>query len=152
MAFDPLSAAFELGRTAIEKIWPDPVKQAQEIRKLEELRQSGDLARMELEVKLLVAQLGINKTEAAHKSVFVAGWRPFVGWVGGASLAYAALLHPMLLWMWAIAQSLGWIPAELTAPPYVESAVLGSIVTGMLGVGAMRSHDKAKGTQTDSIK
>jgi len=146
MAFDPLSAAFELGKTAIEKIWPDPVKQAQEIRKLEELRQKGDLAKLNAHVQLMLGQIKINIEEAKHKSIFVAGWRPFIGWVGGFSLAWAGVVHPLLLWVWAFAG------LEGTPPPPVETGVLGGIVTGMLGIGGMRSYDKKQRTQTDSIK
>ena len=64
MNFDPLSAAFELGKTAIEKIWPDPTKRAEEVRKLEELRQSGDIEMMNAQIKLLLGQIEINKLDA----------------------------------------------------------------------------------------
>ena len=86
MAIDPITSIFELGKTAIEKIWPDANKRAEEMRKLEEMRQSGDLARLELHVQLMLAQLEVNKAEAEHPKVFVAGWRPFIGWTGGFSL------------------------------------------------------------------
>ena len=62
MSFDPLSAAFDLGKTAIEKIWPDPRKRAAELRKLEELRQNGDLAHLNAHVQLMVGQLEVNRT------------------------------------------------------------------------------------------
>ena len=80
MSFDPLAALFDLGKVAIEKIWPDPVKRAEEIRKLEEMRQRGDLEELNAKVKLLTGQMDINKVEAASSDRFVAGWRPFVGW------------------------------------------------------------------------
>lgn len=145
MSFDPLTALFEAGKLAIERIWPDPNKRAEEMRKLEELKQEGDLARLDAQVKLLLGQLEINMQEAKHKSVFVAGWRPFIGWVGGFSLAYAAIIHPILVWLWAVLQAADVIPKELPTPPYVESATLSAVVTGMLGIGTMRSFDKSKG-------
>lgn len=145
MAFDPLSAAFELGTTVINKIWPDPVKQAEEQRKLAELYQKGDLAELDAHVKLMLAQMEINKAEASHKSVFVAGARPFIIWAGGFSMVWSGIIHPLLTWVWAFAGIDG------TPPPLIESAALGTIVTGLLGVGGMRSYDKSKGVQTDKI-
>jgi hypothetical protein len=142
-----LDNLFDLGKTAIEKIWPDPVKAAEELRKLEALRQSGNLAEMQMTVNLMLAQINVNLQEAKHKSIFVAGWRPWIGWVGGFSLAYAGIIHPILLWVWAMLQAVDVIPKDMQPPPFVESGTLGSIVTGMLGIGAMRSHDKKHGVQ-----
>ncbi len=146
MAFDPLSAAFELGNTVINKIWPDPVKQAEEQRKLAELYQKGDLAELDAHVKLMLGQLEINKAEAQHKSIFVAGARPFIIWAGGFSMVWSGIIHPLLTWVWAFAGIDG------NPPPLIESSALGTIVTGLLGVGGMRSFDKSKGVQTDKIK
>ena len=152
MAFDPLSAIFNLGKSAIDKIWPDPIKRAEELRKLEELRQKGDLAELNAYVQNMQGQLKVNAIEAGHKSIFVAGWRPFIGWVGGFSLAYAGILHPLLMWLWTLLQASGVIPKEVNPPPFVETGILGTIVTGMLGIGGMRSFDKSKGNSPDSIK
>ena len=151
MSFDPLSAAFDLGKSAIERIWPDPIRRAEELRKLEELRQEGDLANLNAHVQLMLGQLEVNKAEAQHKSIFVAGWRPWIGWVGGFSLAYAGLVHPLLTWLWYLLVGFGYVPADITPPPMVETGTLGTIVTGMLGIGAMRSHDKRHKVQTDNI-
>lgn len=147
MSLDPLSAALDLGKMAVARLWPDPAKQAEELRKLEEMHQKGQLAELQAHVKLMLAQVEVNVQEAKHKSVFVAGWRPFIGWVGGFSLAYAGVIHPLLMWLWTFCMGMGWIPTELKAPPFVESGVLGTIVTGMLGIGAMRSHDKKHNIQ-----
>ena len=92
MDINPLSALFDIGKIAIEKIWPDPAKQAEQLFKLEELKQKGDLAELNAHVQSLTGQLEINKTEAAHASIFVAGWRPFVGWCCGFALLYASIL------------------------------------------------------------
>lgn len=151
MSFDPLSAAFDLGSTVIEKIWPDPTKQSEELRKLEELRQNGDLAELNAYVKGMMGQLSINATEAAHPSIFVAGWRPAIGWFGAFSLGYAGLIHPLLLWLWTVVGAFVTIPAGLEPPPYVEPALLGTIITGMLGVGGMRSFDKKNRVDSKGI-
>jgi len=145
MSFDPLSAIFDLGKSAIERIWPDPIKRAEEVRKLEELRQSGDMHKLNTHVQLMLGQLKVNAVEAGHKSIFVAGWRPFIGWIGGVAMAYQFILYPLLLWVIAFAYP------DVAAPPVLETGALFSVVTGMLGIGMMRSYDKKNRTQTDSI-
>ncbi len=103
------------------------------------------------EVGLVQGQLEINKAEAQHKSIFVAGWRPFIGWVGGLALAYQFLLYPLLVWIWAVLQANGTVPANLEPPPTFDANVLFTIVTGMLGIGGMRSFDKLKKTDTTKV-
>jgi hypothetical protein len=151
MSFDPLSAIFDLGKSAIERVWPDPIKRAQEMRKLEELRSAGDSEQLNAHVQLMMGQLSINAAEAKHKSLFVAGWRPFIGWVGGLALAYQFLLYPLMLWGWQLLVIFDYVPEGVLPPPVLDSGVLFSLVTAMLGIGAMRSHDKAKRVQTDKI-
>lgn len=151
MSFDPLSAAFELGKVAIEKIWPDPTKRAEELRKLEGIRQKGDLALLNAHVQLMLGQIEINKEEAKHKSLFVAGWRPFIGWVGGLALAYKYIVYEFVVWGWSIAEASAKIPDGVQAPPTPDAMGLMPVIMGMLGIGAMRSYDKSKGTQTDSL-
>jgi hypothetical protein len=152
MSFDPLTALFEAGKLAIERIWPDPIRRAEELRKLEELKQKGDLAELDAHVQLMLGQLRVNEKEAQHKSIFVAGWRPFIGWTGGAAIAWQFVLYPMLMWLWAIAEATGKIPPGVTPPPILETGALFAMITGMLGIGTMRSFDKRNGVQTDRIK
>lgn len=147
MSLDPLTAALDAGKFIAERIWPDPAKQAEEMYKLEQLHQEGDLVRLEAHVRLLAGQLEVNKAEAQHKSVFVAGWRPWIGWVGGVALAYQFVLYPLLIWGWAF-----WGPDNVSPPPVMDTGALFSLITGMLGIGAMRSHDKRHKVQTDSIR
>jgi Holin of 3TMs, for gene-transfer release len=87
----------------------------------------------------LMGQIEVNKVEAAHASIFVAGWRPFIGWTGGAGLAYSFVLAPFIEF---VARANGYMQ-EMPMP---DAAQLMMLVTSMLGVGAMRSYDKAKGT------
>lgn len=145
MALDPISALFEAGKMAIERIWPDPIRRAEEVRKLEEMRQRGDLAELEAQVKLLNGQLEINKQEAAHKSIFVAGWRPFIGWCCGFALLYAAIVEPLMRF---IAKMYGYT-GEF---PIIDTNITMQVLLGMLGLVASRSYDKGKGTSKDSLK
>ena len=152
MSLNALDSLLQIGKSAIERIWPDPMKRAEEMRKLEELYQKGDLAELNAYVQITLAQIEVNNTSAKSKSTFVAGARPFIIWVGGFSLAFAALVHPLLNWVWAFVQAFGGIDADLVPPAYTEPATLSAVVTGLLGVAGMRSYDKSKGTQTDRIK
>jgi len=144
MSFDPLSAAFDLGKTLISTIWPDPVKQAQELRLLEELKQKGSLAELQAHVTLLQGQMAINAKEAEHKSVFVAGWRPFVGWVGGFSLAYVSIIEPLMRFIATMTGYTGDFPI-------IDTTLNMQILMGMLGIAGMRSYDKKQKTQTDNV-
>ena len=144
MSIDPITAVLSIGESLITRLFPDPTQQAQERLKLTQMAQDGDLARLDAHVKLMLGQLEINKVEAASKSLFVAGWRPFVGWVGGFALAYAGILEPLL----RFASSLNGYTGDY---PEIDTAMTIQVLMGMLGIGAMRSFDKSKGTQTDKI-
>ena len=77
-----------------DRIFPD-AKAAGEA-KLEVMRmaQAGELAQLDAELKLATGQIEINKVEAASQSLFVAGWRPAIGWVCGAAFAFKFILGP----------------------------------------------------------
>jgi hypothetical protein len=92
---------------------------------------------MDGELKQVIAQLEINAREAQHPSVFVAGWRPFFGWIGGVGFFYATVAQPILVWYGA---AKGW-----PSPPDVNLDLLWVVVTGMLGIGGLRTFEKSKG-------
>lgn len=87
----------------------------------------------------LMGQIEVNKVEAQHASIFVAGWRPFIGWTSGVGIAYTFVLAPFIEF---VARASGYTQ-EMPLP---DAAQLMTLVTAMLGVGAMRSYDKMKGT------
>jgi hypothetical protein len=97
-----------------------------------------------LQLKLLaeqnIAQTEVNKIEAGSSSIFVAGWRPAIGWVGVLALSYQFLLYPLLQ----------WLPIDKT-PPVPDANVLFTLITGMLGIAGLRSFDKLKETDTKSV-
>ena len=88
------------------------------------------------------AQLEVNKVEAAHKNMFVAGWRPAVGWICAFGMAGNFILIPMA--------NFGLAPAEsdITIPLIALSEMM-PVLMGMLGLGAMRTVEKAKGVQRE---
>lgn len=87
----------------------------------------------------LMGQIEVNKVEAQHASIFVAGWRPFIGWTSGVGIAYTFVAAPFIEF---VARASGYTQDM----PMPDAAQLMTLVTAMLGVGAMRSYDKAKGT------
>lgn len=116
----------------LDRFFPDPDKKA-------ELRN----ALLDILARYDQAQLAVNAAEAQHASVFVAGWRPFIGWVCGAGIAYSFLAAPLIEGIVTI-----WMPA------YHMPAVndhLWELVLGMLGMGALRSFDKIQGTDAKGI-
>jgi hypothetical protein len=104
-----------------------------------------------LEADLIKGQLQINTAEAQHQSVFVAGWRPFIGWVGGVALAYQFVLYPLLTWALTIANGNEVFAKPVAPPPVLEAEVLWVLISGMLGIAGMRSFDKLKGTNSSQI-
>lgn len=126
-----LAPLLEVGKTIIDRLVPD---------KEENRRAEAEVLKMfaEGELKTVMAQLEINAREATHPSIWVAGWRPFFGWVGGSAFAYSTIVQPLLTWVghnvWMWQQ-----PA-----PAIESDLLWVVITGMLGIGGMRTYEKHK--------
>lgn len=145
MSLDPITAALDIGKKLIEKIWPNPADQSRELRLLEELAQKGELAELTAKVKLLTGQLDINKIEAASRSLFVSGWRPFVGWVCGFGLAYASIIEPIMRFIAKVNDYAGTFPV-------IDTSITMQVLLGMLGLGMMRTREKEKGVHKDNLK
>lgn len=92
---------------------------------------------MELELKAMEGQMQINMEEAKSEHLFVAGWRPFVGWVGGVALAYAAILEPFMSWA-------ARLYGSTVVFPVLNTDITMQVLFGILGLGAFRSYDKAQ--------
>ena len=101
-----------------------------------------DYALSELEHKANQGQISVNKVEAAHKSLFVAGWRPFIGWVCGSALAYAYIGQPIFEWI-IVLNGL-----EVSAPE-IDTDTLYQLVIAMLGMATLRTYEKSKNVQRE---
>jgi len=125
-----LGPVLELGKTLLDRFGPED-KAARMAADVEFMRMAaqGELAQV-------IAQLEINAEEAQHASVWVAGWRPFFGWIGGVSFAYAVILRPMLVWYSNI--------YSIPVPPEVDTEIMMVVITGMLGIGGLRTFEKIK--------
>ena len=84
-------------------------------------------------LKLIEIQNEVNKIEAQHRSIFVAGWRPFIGWVCGLALLYNFVIRDLV----------AWIMPEIM-PPALQMEHLITILMGMLGLGGLRTYEKLK--------
>lgn len=138
MSFDPVSAAFQLGGKLLDRFFPDPAKRAEAQLELLKLQQSGDLAKLAAETDLAKGQLAINAEEAKHASIWVSGWRPCVGWVGAAGLAYAAILEPL-------ARFLATLGGYTGAFPVLDTTITMQLLFGLLGLGGFRTYEKSRG-------
>jgi len=87
----------------------------------------------------LLAQLEINKAEAASGSVFKGGWRPFVGWVCGIALLYHFILSPLIIF------SVTLTGIDIPPIPEFDMGSLMTVLMGMLGLGGLRTYEKQKG-------
>jgi hypothetical protein len=121
----------------LDKIIPDPA--ARERAKLELLKseRANDLEAFKLALSADQLQTEINKTEAASPELFVAGWRPFIGWVCGIAFAYHFILQPLLAF--ALANS----GVEVKLPAFDIDALF-TVLMGMLGLGGLRTIEKIK--------
>jgi hypothetical protein len=87
----------------------------------------------------LLAQLEINKAEAASGSLFKGGWRPFIGWTSGVAFAYHFVLQPLLVFVLTASG------VDLPDLPEFDMSTLLTVLGGMLGIGGLRSYEKTKG-------
>lgn len=124
-----IAPLLDLGKDLIGRWFPDPEKARAAEAEFLKLAMDGEL-------KQVIAQMEINAREAQHPSVLVAGWRPAAGWCGVAGLGYVTIVQPALTWLSAIK---GW-----PVPPEMNTELLWVVLTGMLGIGGLRTFEKAK--------
>lgn len=113
---------------AIDKIFPDKTE-------AEKIKFQLSTQEAQLEFQLVLGQLQTNAEEAKSLSTFVAGWRPFIGWVCGAGFAWEYVVGPFLVWTLEVF-------GTVTTLPSLDASELMTILLGMLGLAGMRSYDK----------
>ena len=118
--------------TLLDKVIPDADKK-------QELAQQIATMAAEQAHQLAMAQIEVNKAEAASTSVFKGGWRPFIGWTCGVAFAYHFVVQPVLVF--ALAAQGGAVP-DL---PALDMGSLMTVLMGMLGLGGLRTYEKLKG-------
>lgn len=121
----------------LDKIIPDPDARAKAKLELLKSEREFDLRELEIALRADESQTHINQEEAKHQSLFVAGWRPFIGWVCGIAFAYHYILQPFIVFALA-AQG-----HHVILPHFSMEALL-TVLLGMLGLGGMRTFEKVR--------
>lgn len=122
----------------LDKILPDAQASADAKFKILELAQKGELAALDADMRLALGQLEVNKAEA-QTDMFRGGWRPAVGWTCVFGLAYQFLIQPLLPWVVAL------FGAQVPPLPAIDNETLMVLLTGMLGLGGLRTFERVKG-------
>ncbi len=130
------------GLKILDKVIPDPAAKAAAQAKLLQMKQAGDLAFLDADVRLAEGQMRINEAEAKTGS---AGWRHKVGMLCVYSLGYAWIGHPAMVWLVALVGAATGL--EVPIPPAIDPAMQYGMLTGMLGLGGARSFDLLKGSR-----
>ena len=125
-----LGPILEIGKSLIDRIFPNPAEKAKAEMEMMVLLQTQDMQKV-------MGQLEVNAAEAASPHMFVAGWRPFVGWCCGLGFLWAAIGHPVFAYFATVK---GW-----PAAPEVNTDVLMYVLGGMLGLGTLRTVEKSRG-------
>lgn len=120
-----LGAVSELVTTVVNKFWPDKTEE--------------EKAQIASALSVIQSQLEINKVEAANPSVFVSGWRPFVGWGCGFGLIYCSIVEPILRFSATV-----WFNYT-GAFPVIDTTLTAQVLLGLLGLAGLRSFDKNNG-------
>ena len=124
----PLGSIFTSIGNVVDEVFTSDEERLKAAYLMEKLRQ---------EPYLIQAQT--NLAEASHKSLFVAGWRPFIGWVCGFGLLFTFLIVPIM-------QYFG------LATPVIPTDVMYNMVLSLLGLGGMRTYEKLRGVESNSMK
>ena len=122
----------------IDKLIPDPNQASEAKLRALEMAQNGEHAKLDADVRLALGQMEVNKVEAST-DLFRGGWRPATGWVCVGGLFYQFLVQPMFPWF---ANLFG---AEVSALPQIDNEALMVLLTGMMGLGSLRTYERIKG-------
>lgn len=125
-----LGPIFELGSALINRLFPDKTEAARAEYEFAKMVQEGSLA-------VIIKQLEINAKEAQHPSIFVSGWRPFVGWGCGFGLLWSTIGVNIVGWLAVIN---GW-----PVPPVIDTELLLYVLGGLLGIAGLRTVEKKSG-------
>lgn len=128
MAFDAITSILNIGNSLIDRLIPDKSAQAAAKAQLLQMQLQGEFS-------AVAAQIEVDKTEAANANWFVAGWRPFLGWVCGFGLLYQFIVNPLATFGAQL------LHRQIVAPS-LDLGTLMTLLFGMLGLGAMRTTEK----------
>jgi hypothetical protein len=125
--------------TILDKVLPDAQAAADAKLKLLQIAQTGELAELAAVKELAVAQIEVNKIEAASPDLFRGGWRPGAGWSCVFGLIYQFFLMPLLPWVAAV------FGFDVPPLPPIDNETLLTLLMGMLGLGGLRTFERVRG-------
>ena len=123
----------------VERLIPDPAQKAQLALELEKMKQAGEFKEIDAELERSRQQTDINKEEAKSTDKFTSRGRPFIIWMCGFSLGYAAIIDPFARFIATVVYDYSG------AFPAIDTAITLQILLGLLGLSGMRSYDKKNG-------
>ena len=136
-----ISGLFSAAQSLIERFFPDPEKKAAAQLELLKMQQNGDLAQLAAETDLAKLQVQVNLEEAKSANWFVAGWRPFIGWICGCGLAYVSIIEP-------VARFAAQVWFHYTGSfPIIDTTITMQVLLGMLGLAAARTVEKVRNVE-----
>lgn len=106
----------------------------------DEEKKQFEIIKAKIMMEPSIAQIELNKVEAQHRSLFVAGWRPFIGWVCGIGIAWHFMIYDLLVWF-----QINFYPGTGILPPLTGTEQLLTLVLSLLGLGAFRTFEKVAG-------
>jgi hypothetical protein len=129
---DPITLLLSVGNKLIDHFFPDANQAAAAKLELLKMQQNGDL-------QVMASQMEINKIEAQNPSLFVSGWRPFIGWGCGSAFLYVALFEPIIRFV-------ATVMFKYTGSyPTLDTTITMQVLLGLLGLAGMRSWEKTQG-------
>ena len=120
----------------------DPTVKAQIGAEHQAALDQADLSQLEGQIQIILAQLQVDAVEAASKSIFVSGWRPWVGWIAGTAMGSPFLIY-VIESLVAIVR--GIVSGHVELPPVPDTALLLTTLTAILGMGTLRTVEKVQG-------
>ena len=126
-----ISALLPIIGSVLDKVIPDNNAK-------EQAKQQIEKALIDNAAKINITQAETNKIEASHRSVFVSGWRPFLGWCSGLGFAWVFVVSPVAQWVLAL-QGINLVL------PQLQTDVLMELTLAMLGLAGLRTWEKSKG-------
>ncbi len=103
-------------------------------------KRAAEIIKAKMMMRPSLAQIELNKIEAGHRSIFVAGWRPFIGWVCGFALLWHFIIFDLLTWV-----TVNFFPRVTELPELSGTETLVTVLLSLLGLGAMRTAEKFGG-------
>jgi hypothetical protein len=131
--------AAEFAMRIVDKFVPDPAAKAANALEIQRMQQAGEFKEIDTALQMAQVQTDVNKVEAANSNIFVAGWRPHIGWVCGFAFGAHFIYFPFITWVAA----LNGHPIDF---PKIDTQELFTLMLGMLGLSGMRSYDKKQGS------